>query len=176
MLNHNLSNMKKKNGFNIMLFVFIIDLFFILSCSNAGSNDQDGQLLKADRDFSELSVKHGMFVAFLAYIADDGVILQDNSYPVKGKAALMKRFEGKSDTSFVLSWEPLYEKIAASGEIGYTYGLHTRLVKATGEVSRGTYLTVWMKQPDGSWKFVMDTGTQGLPAGEILSQLVVSGQ
>jgi ketosteroid isomerase-like protein len=35
-------------------------------------------------------------------------------------------------------------------------------VKATGEINKGTYLTIWEKQPDGSWKFVVDTGTQGL--------------
>jgi ketosteroid isomerase-like protein len=104
-----------------------------------------------------------MFKAFLEYIADDGVMLRDGEYPAKGKEALRKRFEGKSDSAFVLSWKPLYEKISGSGDLGFTYGIHTTTVRATGEVTSGSYVTIWHKQPDGSWKFVLDTGTDGLP-------------
>jgi len=155
--------MKKKIGINIMLFVIILTGIIILSCSRAVKKDSGGELLKADRDFSEMSVKEGMFKAFLFYMAEEGVILRDNSYPAKGKEDLRKRFEGRSDTSFVLSWDPIYEKISESGELGYTYGLHSTLEKATGKISKGTYITIWKKQSDGSWKFVLDTGTQGLP-------------
>ncbi len=155
--------MKKKNGVNIMLFVFIINLIFILSCSESSKNIPKGILLQTDQDFSVLSVKEGMFKAFLFYIAEDGVMLRNNSYPAKGKETLAKRFEGKTDTTFTLSWEPLYEKISESGDLGYTYGLHTNTDKKTGEITRGTYVTIWLKQADGSWKFVLDTGTQGLP-------------
>ena len=156
--------MNKKNGFNIMLFVFIFNLIFILSCTKAGKNQHNGELLKADRDFSEMSVKEGMHMAFLYYIAEDGVILKDNSLPSKGKDALRERFAGRSDTSFVLSWDPIYEKISESGELGYTYGIHITRIKATGQITKGTYITIWQKQSDGSWKFVLDTGTQGLPS------------
>ena len=168
--------MEKKNGFNIMLFVFIFNLIFILSCTNAGENGSAGELLQADRDFSEMSVKEGMFRAFLSYMADDGVILRDNTYPAKGKELLLERFAGKSDTTFVLSWEPLYEKLSRSGELGYTYGIHSTLVKATGEITKGTYITIWQKQAGGEWKFVLDTGTQGLPDLNTVSQLPVPGE
>jgi len=30
-------------------------------------------------------------------------------------------------------------------------------------VEKGTYITIWQKQANGNWKFVLDTGTQGLP-------------
>jgi ketosteroid isomerase-like protein len=168
--------MKKKNGFNIMLFVIISNLIFILSCTKTGKDNSAGILLKTDSDFSDMSVKEGMFKAFLFYMADDGVILRDNSFPSKGKQALRERFSGKSDSSFILSWEPLYENIAASGELGYTYGLHSTLDKATGQVTKGTYITIWQKQADGSWKFVLDTGTQGLPDLHAVSELLISGE
>jgi ketosteroid isomerase-like protein len=38
-----------------------------------------------------------------------------------------------------------------------------RTIKSNGVISRGTYVTIWEKQKDGTWKFVMDTGTSGLP-------------
>jgi ketosteroid isomerase-like protein len=155
--------MKKKNGINIMLFVFIIILIVILCCVKSTKNLPVGVLLQADRDFSAMSVREGTFKAFLTYIAEDGVILRNNAYPSKGKESLRQRFEGKSDTPFILSWEPLFEKISESGDLGYTYGIHSNTNKTTGEITKGTYITIWQKQTDGNWKYVLDTGTQGLP-------------
>jgi ketosteroid isomerase-like protein len=154
--------MRKKNGVNIMLFVLIIIFIGILSCSKTSKNQTADILLQTDRDFSAMSVKEGMHKAFLFYIADDGVILRNNSYPAKGKKALENRFTMKSDSAFVLSWQPLFEKISESGDLGYTYGVHSNTNKLTGEVTKGTYVTIWQKQTDGSWKFVLDTGSQGL--------------
>jgi hypothetical protein len=107
--------MEKKNGVNIMLFVIIIILITILSCIKNTKNTSPGILLLADREFSAMSVKDGMFKAFLNYMAEDGVILRDNSYPSKGIENLKNYFLGKSDTAFVLSWEPEFEKISSSG-------------------------------------------------------------
>jgi ketosteroid isomerase-like protein len=146
-----------------MLFVFIIILIVILSCSKKSKSPATEILLQTDRDFSAMSVRDGMFKAFLYYIAEDGVILRNNSFPDKGKENLSLRFSGKTDTTFILSWEPLFEKISESGDLGYTYGIHTNTDKMTGEITKGTYITIWQKQKDGSWKFVLDTGTQGLP-------------
>ena len=62
--------MRKKTGFNIVFFVFIAILFLTISCVNSVKPPDAGQLLKADRDFSALSVKEGMHKAFLSFIAD----------------------------------------------------------------------------------------------------------
>jgi len=155
--------MLKKYGVNIMLFAFIINFLLNISCAKQTKSYTTGILMQTDRDFSAMSVKEGMFKAFLFYVADSGVFLRNNSYPEIGKERLRQRFSGKSDTSFILTWEPVFEKIAESGDLGYTYGIHTNTTKATGAETKGTYVTIWQKQPDGSWKFVLDTGTQGLP-------------
>jgi ketosteroid isomerase-like protein len=151
-----------KNGFNIMFFVFITVFAGIISCKNNNDNDHSGELKKADREFSAMSAKDGMIKAFLEFVAEDGVVLRDNSMPSKGKSTLADYYMGRTDTTFTLTWEPLYEKIAASGDLGYTYGIYTNTVRATGEISRGTYTTIWQKQSDGKWKWVLDTGNQGL--------------
>jgi len=155
--------MRKLNGFNILFFVFTAILFLIISCTKTVKTSGAGQLLKADRDFSALSEREGMHKAFLTFIADSGVILRDNNWPLRGKNALATLYAGRSDTSFVLTWEPAFEKIAAGGETGYTWGYYKSRIKATGETGQGTYITIWEKQPDGTWKFVLDTGTEGLP-------------
>jgi ketosteroid isomerase-like protein len=156
--------MKKKHGFNIMFFVFIAILFLTISCTKSMKRSCTGQLMKADREFSALSGKEGMHKAFLSFIADSGVILRDNSWPLIGLNSLAELYSKQSDTSFELTWEPAFEKIAGSGDIGYTWGYYKSREKTTGKEGTGTYLTVWQRQRDGKWKFVMDTGTQGLPA------------
>jgi len=160
--------MKKNYGINIIFFVLIIISIVAISCAKSAKKQLSGVLLQTDRDFSQMSVKEGMFKAFLYYIDNEGVILRNNSFPEKGKEALAKRFSGRTDTTFILSWEPLFEKVSESGDIGYTYGIHTNTDKATGNLTKGTYITIWQKQADGSWKFVLDTGTQGLPEKPLL--------
>ncbi len=156
--------MKIKNGVNIMLFAFIMIFIGILSCSRNSKNQASGLLLQTDRDFSAMSAKEGMNKAFLHYMADERVILRNNSYPDTEKKSFRDRFTGKNDSTFVLTREPLYEKIAGSGDLGYTYGIRTNTNKLTGEITKGTYVTIWQKQPDGTWKFVLDAGMQGLTA------------
>jgi ketosteroid isomerase-like protein len=156
--------MEKKYGVNIMLFVFIAFLFINLSCTTRKVQYNKGELITADSLFSELSVSEGMFVAFTAYIAPDGVILRDGSLPTNGRDALIQYYAGKSDTSFILSWKPSFETISDDGNLGYTYGVWTHTVKSSGEKSYGMYATVWKRQEDGTWRFVLDLGTDGLPA------------
>ena len=155
--------MKKNAGFNIVFFVFMAILFLIISCSADDKSSSSGQLIKADSDFSALSSKEGMNRAFLEFVSDSGVLLRDNAYPLVGKKAMEELFSKRADTAFVLTWEPVFEKISASGDLGYTYGYYKSKVKATGSEGRGMYLTIWQRQPDGKWKFVLDTGTDGLP-------------
>ena len=106
----------------------------ILSCTKNARNSSEGILLLTDRNFSAMSVKDGMFKAFLFYIAEEGVILRDNSFPSKGRERLKEYYSGKNDTSVILSWEPLFGKISASGDIGYTYGIYTSTAKTTGDI------------------------------------------
>jgi len=68
MLNQ-ITEYEKKNGVNIMLFVFIIILFFTLCFAKSTKKTPSGILLQTDRDFSAMKVKDGMFKAFLFYIA-----------------------------------------------------------------------------------------------------------
>ena len=60
----------------------------------------------------------------------------------------------------VLTWKPTKALIAQSVELGYTYGFWT--IIAQNDTSRGTYLTIWKKNAMGEWKFIADTGNEGL--------------
>jgi ketosteroid isomerase-like protein len=65
-----------------------------------------------------------------------------------------------ADTSFHLTWDPTFAAVSSSGDLGYTVGTResSRRVGAEQVVDRGTYLTVWRRQEDGSWKVEADIG------------------
>lgn len=120
------------------------------------------EVMKTDQDFSNLSAEKGMHEAFIAYIADNGTLLRPNHLPIAGKDTVSNYLSARSDTSFVLTWQPMYADVAAAGDLAYTYGTYQLAIKQTGETEEGTYLSVWKKDSTGHWKFVVDTGNPGL--------------
>ena len=53
------------------------------------------------------------------------------------------------------------------GTLGYNYGRYESRRAVPGgkeSVHTGWFLTIWKRQPDGSWKYVMDNGAPDRPA------------
>lgn len=119
------------------------------------------QLMDADRTFSKLSEKKGIKNASLQCIDNKGILLRPNSFPLVGGNAIDYISQG-NDTSFILTWDPNGGAIAASGDLGYTYGIYSLKPKNQDTVYYGTYIRIWKKQPDGKWKFALETGNEGV--------------
>jgi ketosteroid isomerase-like protein len=144
----------------ILLLLLSIATF---SCKNATTNSKIMTPAETDRYYSSLSAQKGMNSAFLAMFDSAGVKLSANRLPVEGLLAITQLLVGKSDSAFILTWEPTFEKIAASGELGYTYGIYKVTNKDTGKkTGEGTYCTIWQKNANGEWKALLDTGNEGL--------------
>ncbi|MCE9576233.1 MAG: hypothetical protein K8W52_23995, partial [Deltaproteobacteria bacterium] len=56
-----------------------------------------------------------------------------------------------------LTWKPVASRMGASGEVGFTVGTFA-VIAEKRVIVRGSYCTVWRKQPDGSWKVLSDAG------------------
>lgn len=135
---------------------------FSFACSTDISPEANRQaLMDADKAFSELSSIEGMKRAFLTYCASDGVLLTPGSMPVVGHEAVEKLIGNIDDSAIKLTWEPIYAMVSASGELGYTYGVFDRYYVALDSTSKGTYVSVWIKENE-EWKFVLDSGNEGL--------------
>ncbi|MFA5974079.1 MAG: nuclear transport factor 2 family protein [Lentimicrobiaceae bacterium] len=120
-------------------------------------------LLDTDRYYSGLSAEKGMNAAFLAMFDSAGVKLQSKHMPIEGYEAIKAALMSQSDSTFTLTWEPMFAKISISGDMGYTYGTYKVTDKATDSISgEGTYTTIWMKKKNGKWKAMLDTGNPGL--------------
>jgi ketosteroid isomerase-like protein len=139
----------------------LILFIFLLSCGNTIDIEQvKKELIKADEEFSKLSVDKGKNHAFLSYLDNEGVILRGNGLPLEGKSAIAKLYENQPDTSYTLKWKPQHATASKSGDLGYTYGVWQYNNKDT--LIWGTYVTIWKKDENGKWKFVLDSGNTGL--------------
>jgi ketosteroid isomerase-like protein len=133
-----------------------------ISCTTRMHAANVQEIIQADKDFSALSQQQGMRKAFLASMDSNAVMLSANHMPVVGND-LAKHYGQVNDSDFILTWEPLNGSIAKSGDLGYTYGVYTLKFKSSDTTAhQGTYTTIWKKQSNGTWKFVLDTGNEGL--------------
>jgi ketosteroid isomerase-like protein len=66
------------------------------------------------------------------------------------------------DGGFTLTWDPYRAEIAAAGDMGYTVGRWTS-EQPDGVTTHGVYVSIWRRQPDGTWKVTMDLGN---PVGD----------
>ncbi len=149
---------------------FLLSAFLILSLAScnlftskrpAAGPDEKQRMMDADKAFSKLSVEKGMKAAFLEYIDSNGVLLRANEFPIVGADAIDFLVQ-QNDSSYTLEWEPKHGEIAQSGDLGYTYGVYVLHTKNNDSATYGTYVSIWKKQADGSWKYVLDSGNEGL--------------
>ena len=61
----------------------------------------------------------------------------------------------------LIEWRPDFVVVSSAADLAFASGPSQWTTK--DGVDPGYYLTVWAKQPDGSWKFALDRGTPGTP-------------
>ena len=141
---------------------------YFTSCRNNENNSEQlkKEIMNVDKDFSNLSAQKGFQNAFLAYASDDVVLFRQNNYPVIGKGNLKKLYDSRPKTDIILTWEPLKADVSSDAFLGYSYGKWVQTGKDSlgkEEKNFGVYVTIWKKQSDNSWKFVLDGGNSTPP-------------
>lgn len=118
-------------------------------------------LLKTDLAFSELTEKKGRNAGYSEYADSSATLLRPWNKPLTGKNSIMNLLAGTVDTGIALSWLPVRADVARSGDIGYTYGTYV-IESSNTDRTGGTYCTIWKKDSNKKWKFVVITGNDGL--------------
>ncbi len=136
-------------------YVVLVGLVASISAGCASTVDvqqEQSALLAVDREWSQ-SVKDPQ--KFASYFASDGTVYPPNMPAVKGAAAIGDMFSKMSAApGFSLAWIPTKAEVTASGDVGYTAGTYKSTMGGAAEV--GKYITVWKKQPGGTWKVAED--------------------
>ena len=158
-----------KQHIRLLAIVFIAGL---CGCSPADSDNHNAidpaalqqEIMAVEKSFSDYSEKNGFAKALAEYAADDVIKLNHNQYPTFGKAQLQKEAAQDSigSSQGTLTWKPLKVWVAESGDMATAFGdwyftapSHQTSIDTT---LYGNYVTVWVKQKDGSWKFAIDGG------------------
>lgn len=159
----------KNACFRLLLCVSMLFGFGCTGVSRLASPQNTGDtreaVLQADRDFSKMSEEKGLNTAFIAYAAEEGVLLRPKSQPITGRENIRLYMSKTSDKDMRLTWSPHFADLAASGDLAYTYGtylLETRDIDGKVITSEGTYVSIWKKDGKGFWKYVLDSGNPGL--------------
>lgn len=140
----------------------IISLVLLMATNLNAQNlaKELASLIKTDIHFSDFSIKHGINKAFIEFAGDSAVLLKPNCLPIVGKLAIENYHSKIDDSNISLSWHPLNAKVSKSADLGFTYGIWK--LTAGNVQQEGTYVSVWHKNKDGEWKYILDSGNEGL--------------
>lgn len=144
---------------------FICLLLLVVGCGQAPQTNNPEilkQELKAvEQSFSAASVKKGFYHAMLDVAADEIALFNTGDTVVRGINFIKKKINQYPDGTkapFNITWEAEKVDVAASGDLGYTYGWFTITTKdslGNEKISKGLYNSVW-KKINGEWRLVMD--------------------
>ena len=110
-----------------------------------------------EREFAKTATVKGWRDAFLDFFADDAVAFAPEVILAKDR---LRKQPSVPPSEAELLWEPRTGDIAASGELGWLTGPSTSIdhTKPDAKPRYGCYLSVWRKQPDGTWRVFIDVG------------------
>jgi len=132
--------------------------FMPVTAQRENSADRLSQMIETERSFSHMSEEKGTREAFAAFIADDGILFRPRA--VVGKKWMQEHPLPPANNRPLLTWQPIYAFMSRSGDLGYTTGpwQYKSDIKDSKPSAFGNFMTVWKKQTDGNWRFVLDLG------------------
>jgi hypothetical protein len=115
--------------------------------------------VEAERAFAAMAQTQGQNTAFRAYAAPEAVMFTPQPVPAHDF------LKGRPDPPPGLMWWPSHSYVSCDGRVAVNTGPWL----SGGGRKHGYFMTVWVKQPDGSWRWVYDAGNsepKPAPAGD----------
>jgi len=136
-------------------------------------------MVATERAFSRMSEEQGTRESFTEFIAEDGILFRPK--PVFGKKWMHEHPLPPSTTRPLLRWQPIFAGVSRAGDLGYTTGpwQYKNDIKDAKPAAFGNFMTVWKRQPDGKWRFVVDLGVSNpepKTQGRLISGKPASGR
>jgi ketosteroid isomerase-like protein len=133
---------------------------------NRRSVDPLTAMVTTERAFSRMSEEKGIRESFTEFIAEDGILFRPRA--VFGKKWMRENPLPTSTTRPLLVWQPIFAGVSRAGDLGYSTGpwQFKNDIKDAKFSGFGNFMTVWKKQPDGKWKFVVDLGVSNPEPGK----------
>lgn len=134
--------------------IFALSVFLIFAQLTVFAQTDIQKLVDTEHAFASAAAAKGTRSAFLEYLADDGLVFTPDV--TNGKTF----WTARAASSSLLSWAPNYADISSNGLLGYTTGNWEYRAKGKDDApgAFGDFITLWLRQPDGKYKFVVDIG------------------
>jgi len=144
-----------------MRFTTLLLIVLLCGChhQSVDTKAEGEKLMQLSREWSS-SVATDSLEKTLSYWADDAVVMSPGDMPIKGKAAIRQMVLGtKKIPGFKISWQPLSVSVAKDGDIAYM--IEQNQITIADPAGRpltefNKSVTIWRREPDGSWKNVVD--------------------
>ena len=145
------------------IYLTIILVVFMTTIARGQTPLQE--MVKTEQAFSKMAEEKTAREAFMAFIADDGLLFRPGA--VNGKKWMNEHPLPASNKKPLLAWQPSFAGMAIAGDLGFTTGPSEfkEDVNDKKPAWYGHFVTLWKKQADGSWKFVVDLGIQHPKSG-----------
>jgi hypothetical protein len=117
-----------------------------------GARTAAPELEAADLAFAADTVARGVDGWIAAFDSEGGMMRPTGRIDHAGIAEAMAPVL----TSGKLDWAPIAS--GKLGALGFTVGKATFTPRTPGDGWRSTYVSIWRRQPDGTWKVLFDTG------------------
>ena len=158
--------------YSLLLATFVALTFTLTGCQQQVTQTPDTRaadeaaIRAADGDMAK-AVAALDPVKAASFYPDDIVGMSPDAPTIQGKENMQKYFETFMAGKPEMSWKTVKVEVARSGDLAYSWGtgkINTRDKK--GKVTETTIkgVSVWKKQPDGSWKIALDTMIPDPPA------------
>lgn len=151
--------------FRVLLLVCAV-LAGVSLTSAADKESLKAEVAKMEDAFCAMAKEKGLLAAFQYFAAPDVAFIDTDPRQWRGSAAVLQRI-GPDQPGVSLTWSALFTDVSDDGTMGYNYGRYeSRRTGPDGKerIGTGFFLTIWKRQPDGTWRYVMDTGAPDRPA------------
>jgi len=139
----------------IVAFIFIFS-----SCAPTVDREAVKQeIFKTEKAFEAMAAEKGIAEAFSYFSAENGVIKRQNDTLIAGKENIFRYYDNEKMRRAMVQWTPDVIEVSDDGSMASTYGKYLlRIPAENGDTAeyRGVFHTVWIKRPDGEWRYMWD--------------------
>ena len=151
------------------LYVTAFAIMTITGCKPAANtHDADVQAIKDIETQWNQAYAAKDVDKLMSNYADDAALMAPGGSAIVGKDAIRTALKQMvSDPAMTLKFEASRVDTSNSGDLGYTQGSYTLTMTDPSSKQlindHGSYVTVYRKQADGTWKAVSDIASSAVP-------------
>lgn len=148
-----------------LLAIAILGLAAPAMAETAAPAQPSDAIFQVEAEFDAFTHQHGYTKGFFTYSAPDAIAFDGNGAVRihERLAARLAEDSSEKDAPSKLRWRPYLVGMASTEDLAYDLGPWT----IEGTDKAGWFFTIWQKQPDGQWRWVLDTGAGPSPADRL---------